>query len=267
MNAPKPRAALLQMFLVVLLAAACSATPIGEYGGGLSLGGYGGGYSSGGYSSGGYGGGLSLGHGASSYASISAPVAISHAPVAISHAPVYASAPVYAKAEPIVRNALTFDYFVLLSSRRVITVFFLQAHPKYEFAYGVKDGHTGDIKDQKEVRDGGVVKGEYSLIQPDGTKRTVHYTADDHNGFNAVVSISGHAVHPQVVQKVVAAPVVHAPIVHSAPVLSVGHGGYGGQGYSQGYSSQGYGGASSYSSISSSSLSGHGGLSLGHGAY
>ncbi|GJQ86679.1 hypothetical protein Trydic_g14761 [Trypoxylus dichotomus] len=80
------------------------------------------------------------------------------------------------------------------------------AYPKYEFNYGVSDGHTGDQKSQAEVRDGDVVKGSYSLHEADGTIRTVHYTADDHNGFNAIVSRSGHAVHPVVVApKVIAA--------------------------------------------------------------
>ncbi|XP_034238846.1 cuticle protein 19.8-like [Thrips palmi] len=88
------------------------------------------------------------------------------------------------------------------------------AHPKYAFKYGVHDAHTGDVKDQAEERDGDVVKGEYSLIQPDGTKRTVHYTADHHNGFNAVVSISGHAIHPE------------TPKIVHAPVLAYGHGHY-----------------------------------------
>ncbi|XP_026276530.1 adult-specific cuticular protein ACP-20-like [Frankliniella occidentalis] len=72
------------------------------------------------------------------------------------------------------------------------------AHPKYEFKYGVEDSHTGDYKDQKEERDGDVVKGEYSLLQPDGRKRIVHYTASKHGGFNAIVSYSGHAIHPEV---------------------------------------------------------------------
>lgn len=71
-----------------------------------------------------------------------------------------------------------------------------QAYPKYAFNYGVHDPHTGDHKSQEEVRDGDVVKGSYSLAEPDGTIRTVHYTADDLNGFNAVVSKAGHAVHP-----------------------------------------------------------------------
>ncbi|XP_013187150.2 uncharacterized protein LOC106132319 isoform X2 [Amyelois transitella] len=61
------------------------------------------------------------------------------------------------------------------------------AHPKYDYSYSVSDPHTGDHKTQHEVRDGDVVKGEYSLLQPDGTFRKVTYTADDHNGFNAVV--------------------------------------------------------------------------------
>ncbi|XP_037945225.1 cuticle protein 7-like, partial [Teleopsis dalmanni] len=47
--------------------------------------------------------------------------------------------------------------------------------------------HTGDVKSQHETRDGDSVKGQYSLVEPDGSIRTVDYTADKHNGFNAVV--------------------------------------------------------------------------------
>ncbi|XP_059620354.1 cleavage and polyadenylation specificity factor subunit 6-like [Phlebotomus argentipes] len=61
------------------------------------------------------------------------------------------------------------------------------APPKYAFKYGVNDFHTGDVKSQHETRDGDVVKGQYSLVEPDGSVRTVDYTADKHNGFNAVV--------------------------------------------------------------------------------
>ncbi|XP_022189861.1 cuticle protein 7 [Nilaparvata lugens] len=60
-------------------------------------------------------------------------------------------------------------------------------HPKYAFDYSVSDFHTGDSKSQWETRDGDVVKGQYTVVEPDGTLRTVEYTADDHNGFNAVV--------------------------------------------------------------------------------
>lgn len=102
--------------------------------------------------------------------------------------------------------------------------FWLQAYPKYEFNYGVADAHTGDHKSQKEERDGDIVKGSYTVAEPDGTLRTVHYTADDHNGFNAVVTRTGHAVHPQVVTKaIVAAPV------------DVGYGGHGYGGHGYGY--------------------------------
>lgn len=46
---------------------------------------------------------------------------------------------------------------------------------------------TGDSKSQQESRSGDVVQGSYSLVDPDGTRRIVEYTADPHNGFNAVV--------------------------------------------------------------------------------
>lgn len=62
-----------------------------------------------------------------------------------------------------------------------------QDPPAYSFKYGVNDPTTGDFKNQREERTGDFVKGEYSLVDPDGTLRTVHYTADPQNGFNAVV--------------------------------------------------------------------------------
>lgn len=34
------------------------------------------------------------------------------------------------------------------------------AHPRYTFEYGVNDPHTGDVKQQREQRDGEVVKGQ-----------------------------------------------------------------------------------------------------------
>ncbi|XP_066586087.1 uncharacterized protein [Prorops nasuta] len=66
----------------------------------------------------------------------------------------------------------------------------LMAYPKYSFNYGVLDGYTGDSKSAWEERDGDSVKGEYSVVEADGTIRTVTYTADDYNGFNAVVKRS-----------------------------------------------------------------------------
>lgn len=60
----------------------------------------------------------------------------------------------------------------------------------------MKDQHTGDLKSQWEYRDGDKVKGSYSVLEPDGSIRTVDYTADDHSGFNAVVKKTGPSRHP-----------------------------------------------------------------------
>lgn len=71
-----------------------------------------------------------------------------------------------------------------------------QHHPAYAFSYGVKDLHTGDVKSQWESRDDGVVKGHYSVLEPDGSIRSVDYTADAKSGFKAVVKTHGPNVHP-----------------------------------------------------------------------
>lgn len=76
---------------------------------------------------------------------------------------------------------------------------YTDAYPQYQYAYTVRDSLTGDAKDQEEVRDGDVVKGRYSLIEPDGSRRTVNYYADDVNGFNAVVQKDVPVVAPTVV--------------------------------------------------------------------
>lgn len=54
------------------------------------------------------------------------------------------------------------------------------------FSYGVADPYTGDFKHQTETRAGDNVAGQYSLIEPDGTRRTVDYAAGA-EGFNAIV--------------------------------------------------------------------------------
>lgn len=84
----------------------------------------------------------------------------------------------------------------------------------------MSDHTTGDIKSQHEVRDGGVVKGQYSLVEPDGSVRTVDYAADDLNGFNAVVSKSLPAT-PAVLAPVpaVAAVAQVQPVAEEAPVV------------------------------------------------
>uniref|UniRef100_A0A182ITA5 Uncharacterized protein n=1 Tax=Anopheles atroparvus TaxID=41427 RepID=A0A182ITA5_ANOAO len=90
----------------------------------------------------------------------------------------------------------------------------LEAPAEYQFSYSVHDEHTGDVKSQQEERHGDDVKGQYTLVDADGYRRVVDYTADEHNGFNAVVRrepLSGHKVVKSVV------PVAH----YVAPVAKV----------------------------------------------
>ncbi|XP_059473171.1 cuticle protein 21-like [Neocloeon triangulifer] len=69
------------------------------------------------------------------------------------------------------------------------------ANPHYSYSYAVADALTGDNKEQHESRDGDVVSGSYSLVEPDGSRRIVDYTADPVNGFNAVVHKEPAVVH------------------------------------------------------------------------
>ncbi|XP_035907250.1 cuticle protein-like [Anopheles stephensi] len=93
---------------------------------------------------------------------------------------------------------------------------------QYDFSYGVHDDHTGDIKEQRESRHGDQVHGQYSLIDSDGHKRTVEYTADDHNGFNAVVHREPTDIKiPQpIVQKVIAQPAIAKVIAQPAKIIA-----------------------------------------------
>ncbi|XP_019868551.2 larval cuticle protein A2B [Aethina tumida] len=143
-----------------------------------------------------------------------APVAVAHAPLAVAHAPIaVAHAPLAVPAEPY------------------------NPHPQYNFQYGVQDASTGDIKEQKEIRDGDVVKGSYSLVEPDGSKRIVDYTADPVNGFNALVRKEplAHAVahaplavahspiavaHAPVAVAHAPVAVAHAPLIAHAPIVA-----------------------------------------------
>ncbi|CAB3371590.1 Hypothetical predicted protein [Cloeon dipterum] len=85
------------------------------------------------------------------------------------------------------------------------------ANPHYSYSYAVNDALTGDSKTQQESRDGDVVQGSYSLVEPDGSRRIVDYTADPVNGFNAVVHKEPAVVH---------APVAHAPVAYAAPAYA-----------------------------------------------
>ncbi|KAF9405902.1 hypothetical protein HW555_013528 [Spodoptera exigua] len=138
-------------------------------------------------------------HPAAHVAHVAAPVHYAASPVHYAAAPVHYAAPVakvIAPAQKVLVSAHAEEY----------------AHPKYDFSYSVADGHTGDNKSQQESRDGDAVHGEYSLVEADGSVRRVQYTADDHNGFNAVVSNSAPAHHAP-------APVAHA--VHAAPIVAL----------------------------------------------
>jgi len=83
-------------------------------------------------------------------------------------------------------------------------------HPQYSYSYSVDDAQTGDSKSAHETRDGDAVEGSYSLVEPDGAVRTVTYTADAVNGFNA--KVERHAPRQPVV---VAAPAPR-PVVQIA---------------------------------------------------
>ncbi|XP_073820008.1 larval cuticle protein A2B-like isoform X2 [Musca autumnalis] len=101
-------------------------------------------------------------------------------------------------------------------------------HPQYKFGYGVQDAVSGDTKTQVEERDGDVVRGEYSLIDADGYKRTVQYTADPVNGFNAVVSREPLVVAPVAPVAHYAAPAVAKTVApayttYTAPASYVAH--------------------------------------------
>lgn len=120
------------------------------------------------------------------------------------------------------------------------------ANPHYSYTYSVNDALTGDSKSQSESRQGDVVTGQYSFIEADGTRRIVDYTADDINGFNAVVRKEG------AVAKVVAPVVAKVGFAHGAlahPAYGYGavahaplHAGYGAvaHGY-PGYAHSAYG--------------------------
>ncbi|XP_073838097.1 cuticular protein 66D [Musca autumnalis] len=57
----------------------------------------------------------------------------------------------------------------------------------YQFGFDVKDDEFTNYQNRKEVRDGGVIKGSYSVVDSDGFIRTVKYTADPKEGFKAEV--------------------------------------------------------------------------------
>ncbi|XP_069668753.1 cuticle protein 8-like [Periplaneta americana] len=186
---------------------------------------------------------LPLAHGHLSFShaplQLHAPLPVAHAPLTFHHAPLkLEEAPVSFHHAPLELPKLSLQ--VHAAPLKISHVPLEVAHEpeknapaNYEFKYGVKDDHTHDIKEQHEKRVGDKVEGYYSLVEPDGTTRTVKYTADKHNGFNAVVTKSGHSSHPESshkkeiipikqiipIKKIISAPLItysHAPATHSS---------------------------------------------------
>ena len=94
----------------------------------------------------------------------------------------------------------------------------------YEFNYSVHDDHTGDIKQQQEKAHNGAIVGQYSLIDADGYRRVVDYTADDHHGFNAQVrreplnqKAQSIIAQPQYYSAPTVTKVISQPQYYSAP--------------------------------------------------
>nr|ATY49616.1 Cuticle protein [Bradysia odoriphaga] len=91
-------------------------------------------------------------------------------------------------------------------------------NPQYSFSYNVQDSYTGDVKNQQETRSGDNVQGQYSLIDADGFKRTVDYTSDSINGFNAVVvrePLKGAIAQPAL-KSIVSQPILKSYVAQPA---------------------------------------------------
>ncbi|XP_041977431.1 uncharacterized protein LOC121731830 [Aricia agestis] len=241
------------------------------------------------------------------------PTVVAAAPVAVA-APAIAAAPALAYASPYgfarfgaygypygyarfgaygypytKRIQMAAKFFVLAALVAVARGSALHGADYTSFSYGVADPHTGDVKSQHETRVGDNVVGQYSLLESDGTRRTVDYAADAHSGFNAIVrkdpAIIGHVAHAAPIAH--AAPVLAAPIAHAAPIAlaapavvagpsvsysahseSVAHGGLAaplalGHGLALGHAGLGYGHAGLGYGHAGLGL-GHAGLGLGH---
>uniref|UniRef100_A0A182JFA5 Uncharacterized protein n=3 Tax=Anopheles atroparvus TaxID=41427 RepID=A0A182JFA5_ANOAO len=101
-------------------------------------------------------------------------------------------------------------------------------NPQYSYSYHIADALTGDNKEQQESRSGDSVTGSYSLVEPDGTRRVVEYTADPVNGFNAVVHREPLAVKAVAPVAKIAAPYGYPAYGKvAAPIAPYGYPAYG----------------------------------------
>lgn len=101
----------------------------------------------------------------------------------------------------------------------------LDPFPQYSYGYDVQDALTGDYKGHQEHRNGDLVTGSYTVVDPDGTRRIVDYAADPLNGFNAVVrreplvvAAPTRVVAPTPVLAPAPAPFASSPLVAPAPL-------------------------------------------------
>ncbi|CAG4965889.1 unnamed protein product [Parnassius apollo] len=97
----------------------------------------------------------------------------------------------------------------------------VDALPQYSYGYDVQDSLTGDYKGHQENRNGDLVTGSYSVVDPDGTRRIVDYSADSLNGFNAVVRREPLVVTAPA-RVVAPAPLAPAPVFARAPLVAAG---------------------------------------------
>lgn len=89
---------------------------------------------------------------------------------------------------------------------------------------------TGDQKSQQESRSGDVVQGSYSLVEPDGTRRTVEYTADPVQGAFSWISKLARETHFYVFYLfsvgfnavVHREPLAHAKVIAGPAIAKVG---------------------------------------------
>ncbi|XP_058455733.1 cuticle protein-like [Malaya genurostris] len=134
-------------------------------------------------------------------------VAVAHAGVISGPAYSYAAPASLAYSAPIAKT--------LVAAPLTKTIVAIDSNPQYSFSYGVSDALTGDQKSQQESRNGDLVQGSYSLVDPDGFRRTVDYVADSQNGFNAAVRRE-----PLAVKAVAAGPVLAAKTLVAQPALA-----------------------------------------------
>ncbi|XP_034181408.2 larval cuticle protein A3A-like [Osmia lignaria lignaria] len=140
------------------------------------------------------------------------------APLTYTHAAPFAySAPV-AVAAPVAKTVVAAPVAKAVVAKTVDADY--DPHPQYSYAYDVHDSLTGDAKSQQESRDGDVVQGSYSLLEADGTRRIVDYTADPVNGFNAVVRKEAAAAAP-IVAAAPVAKIAAAPVAYAAPFAKI----------------------------------------------